>query len=376
MKQIYFYIFIILAISNSCIDKKESKSIDDLIVSINAKDDAIITESPVFTKMRYVKLETKEECLLENVTKVIPFENKLYILTSLGQGNIFIFDNNGAFIKKIKRGDGPEDIIYPTDIAINSNKRHLLILDYYRNIKEYDLDGNFIQKISMKEPFLALESIGDDFLLFDPNTRSKSNYYIRYLTEKLKSKELFQKPLKGKLFYSPNFFTKINEDKVLVSCILSDTIFYITKTQKELLPYMILDFHDQNANKKDRLNRINDIGEYLRNAENMNYITGPSDVGFINDNIFFTLRSGKDFYYVNYIISNNEILLHKTLIEGLPNIYVSSGRTNKEVIFTIDIPWLMEYFQENPQINSDMIKHLKEECNNEDDNPILIFASF
>ena len=375
MKPIYFYIFTILAILTSCIEKKTSKNIDDLIVSIDTQNDAIITDDPVFTKMRYVKLETKEDCLFENVTKVVPFSNKLYILTSLGQGNVFIFDDKGKFVKKITKGNGPEDIIYPTDITIDSNKKNLLILDYYRNITKYDLNGNFIQKTSMEEPFLALESIGEDFLLFDPNTRSKANYHLRYMTDKSKSKDFFLKPLKGKLFYSSNFFTKIDNEKVLVSCILSATIFYITNTQKDLLPYMVLDFHDKNANKKDQIDKINDLGENLRNAENQNYITGPSELSIINDNIFFALN-GKDYYYTKYDTKKKTISLHKNLIEGLPNIYMSVGRTDKEVIYSMDIPWLIEHFEENPEIKTDIIKQLKEECNNENDNPVLLFGSF
>jgi len=376
MKQMYLYIFILFLISNSCIDKKGVKKIDVPIISIDTKDNNIISDSPALTNIHYVKLETKDECLLEDITKVIPFEDKLYILTSLGQGNIFIFDNNGIFINKINKSDGPEDIIYPTDIAINSDKKHLLILDFYRNIKEYDLNGNFIKKTSIKEPFLALESIGNDYLLFDSNTRSKANYYVRYLTETSKNKDFFSKVLKGKLFYSSNFFTKLNEDKVLVSCILYDTIFYITKTQKELLPYIVFDFHDKNANKKQRLDEINDIGEYYKNAKEHNYVTGPSDFSVINDNLFFTLNSGEDYYFAKYNTKNNKISLHKTLLEGLPNRYRSVGRTNKEVVYAIDMPHLIEYFKENPQNNSSIIKQLKRKCNNEDDNPILLFGSF
>lgn len=68
-------------------------------------------------------------------------------------------------------------------------------------------------------------------------------------------------------------------------------------------------------------------------------------------------------------------LLHKTLFEGLPNIYASVGRTDKEVIYAIDMPWLMEYFNENPQFDSGIVGQLRRECNNSDDNPVLLFGS-
>lgn len=375
MKHYYIFIFTILSILYSCGKKQDIKNTGTSVLSINTEDKSTITDKPILTNIRFVKLETKEECLLEDINKVISYNNKLYILSSVGKGNIFIFDNNGKFIYKMKKGEGPEEIIYPTDIAINSNKNRLLILDHYRNIKEYDLEGNFIHKTSIKEPFLLLESLGEDFLLFDPNTRSKANYYVQYMTQTLETKDFFEKTVKGTIFSVSNFFTKISNNEALISCIFSDTIFYINSNQKELLPYLVLNFHNKGANNPQRLNEITSLGEYMKSANNNNYITGPSDLSIINDNIFFTMN-GKEYYYTKYDTMKKTISLHKRLIEGLPNIYMSVGRTDKEVIYSMDIPWLIDHFNKNEEIKSDIINQLKQECNNENDNPVLFFGSF
>lgn len=366
---------LILLILTSCNKKSNISDKNQQALSINTENCVLQTEKPALSKLRYIKLETKQECLLEDVTKVVCYNNKLYILSALGNGNVYIFDDKGNFQYKLNKGEGPEDIMYPTDIAINEEKNSLVVLDLYRNIKEFNAqNGDFLKNTTIKEPFLSIETIGSDFLLFDPNTQSKSDFYLRYLQEGGNYNNLFPKVSKGKLFSSPNFFTKINSKELLVSCIFSDTIYHINNDTKQLAPYLILDFQENGANRSQYLEEAQSLGKYMKNAKDRKLITGPRDLSHLGENLFFTLNS-KDNYFVTFNAKENKAYLHTTLFDGLPNIYVSSGRTDKEVIFTMDIPWLMEYFKDNPDVNSDIISQLKQECNDDNDNPVLLFGS-
>ena len=116
------------------------------------------------------------------------------------------------------------------------------------------------------------------------------------------------------------------------------------------------------------------MGEYLKKAKQQKYIPGPSDLSIINDNLFFTLN-GEKFYFARYDTKKDKITLHTNLMEGLPNIYKSTGRTGKEVIYAMDMPWLIEYLNENQEIKSDVINQLRTECKDENDNPVLFFGS-
>lgn len=376
MKHIFFYFITFMLILSSCNKKKIiEEEITTPILSINVNETNLQTDKPALPNLRYIKLETKDECLLEDASKVIYYNNKLYILSTPGKGNVYIFDKEGHFLYKMNKGEGPEDIMYPTDIAINEEEQKLLVLDMYRNIKEYDLEkGTFLNKKVIKEPFFSIETIGGDILLFDPNSRSKADFYIRYLS-KTKETDLFPKKVKGDFFSLPNFFTKISAKETLVSCIFSDTIFYINDTDKKLLPYLILDFQKKSANSHKSRDEIRGLGQYINNAKENNLLTGPCDLCFFNNNLFFTLK-GKTNYFTTYNTDKQQILLHKTLFEGLPNIYSSVGRTNEEVIFSIDMPWLLEHFKENPISNSPIIKKLNQECTNENENPVILFGSF
>lgn len=137
---------------------------------------------------------------------------------------------------------------------------------------------------------------------------------------------------------------------------------------------MILDFHNKGANKVERLSEVKGLGDYFKKAKQNKYITGPSNFCILNNNPFFTLN-GDVFYFARYNTKKDEIRLHKKLMEGLPNIYGIVGKTDKEVIFSMNMPWLIEYFEENKEIKSDIIKQLQKECNDENDNPVLLFAS-
>lgn len=155
----------------------------------------------------------------------------------------------------------------------------------------------------------------------------------------------------------------------------SNTIYQINNKEKRLTPYLTLDLKNKDANTEERLAQIQGFGAYLKSARENDYITGPRDFSVINDNLFFSLY-GKTTYFVTYNSKTKKTILHTKLMEDLPNIYVSSGRTNKEVIYSIDMPWLIEHFNENKTIKSDVVKRLKEICNNDDDNPVLLFGSF
>ena len=180
---------------------------------------------------------------------------------------------------------------------------------------------------------------------------------------------MFKKPFKGNFFASSNFFTKINTHETLVSCIFSDTIFHIDDRTKDLTPYFILDTKGKSANQ--HLRDIHSLGEYSKMIKDNDYLSGVSDFSVINNNLFFILK-GKENVFVTY--ENDKSIMHCQLFQDFPNIYASSGRTTKEVIFCIDMPWLIEHFEKHEPTTA-IGKELKEKCTNENDNPILLFGS-
>lgn len=364
MKQSIYYLLAGLFLMTACNMNKTANLSEMEVIPI----DNNLSDEPALKNIRYIKLETSDECLLENVQKVIVYNEKIYILSSVGNGNVYVFLSNGQFVTKFNKGEGPEDIMYPTDIAIHEENGTLAILDTYRNIKEFNLDDySFYKKTSFENPYFALEIIGKDILLFDPNSQSKSDYYLYNLTE---DRKMFRKPFKGKFFSQSNFFTKINKQATLVSCIFSDTIFHMDSQSKTWVPYFLLDTKGKRANL--HLDDIHSLAEYTKMIEGNDYLSGVCDFSLLNDKLFFSLK-GKQNVFVTY--EKGKSTIHHRLFQDFPNIYTSSGRTDKEVIFAIDMPWLMEYFEEHEPTTA-IGKELKEKCTDENDNPVLLLASF
>ena len=349
--------------------KHPQQTVNMKTLSIDFNDPAIFSDKPALTKVRYLKLETSDECLIEDIYKAVVHDSLIYILTTPGKGNLFIFNNQGRFISKFSKGEGPEEIIYPTDIAINDQKQSLMVLDTYRTIKEFSLNGKFLRKTTFEKSYFSFESVGDEILLFDPNSQAKSDYYVHALSA---DKDFLKKPFKGTFFALPNFFTKISPEKVLVSHMFSDTIYEFGKSN-QIQPYLYLDFHGKNANTNSVFNEVHGLGEYSKMAIERDLISGPSNFSVLNKNkLFFTLKGKKNLFATS---TGDKVTLHKQLFQDLPNIYGSSGRTDKEFIFAMDMPWLIEHFKENNP-KSETIQQLKQICTNEDDNPVLIFGSF
>ena len=152
MKPCIFFFFSILFLATACNNNNITKTNIQKIKTILVDDK--YSDAPALKLVRYVKLETSNECLLEDAQKVIVYKNKIYILSSFGAGNVYVFNIDGKYVTRINKGEGPKDIMYPTDIAINEENNTLAILDAYRNIKEFSLENyNFSKKSLSKKLF-------------------------------------------------------------------------------------------------------------------------------------------------------------------------------------------------------------------------------
>lgn len=331
-------------------------------------------EKPLFSDLKYIKLETSEASLIENVVKVIPFEDKLFLLTSLG-GNVAVFDTTGKFCYKLLKGNGPNEIIYPTDIAIDRRAKRVTVLDSYQKTKTFDLQGNSIGEAkNYKTPSLYLETLGEGVLFVDPNLSSQSDHYLRYFMKEGKQVDLLPKFIGGMAFSQPSFFTKLNEDSVLINHIFSDTIYLLDAVRQEMQPRYVIDLKGRSVNRKESLDQIPGYFEYFNYLEKYNMVSGPSDFALLGDKIFLSLNCGGKPLFVAHNLTDHTSHIHTRLFDGLPNNYNSSGRSDRHMYFKFDIPWLIEYFNENAP-NTAVTKAIKAACTNENDNPILILGS-
>ena len=118
----------------------KDKDVSVEIINLKLED---ADNAPVFSEYSYISLETNDDALLENIVKVELLDDDIFILSSYG-GNIYHFTSSGKFVRKWLRGNGPGELIFPTDFFVDSNKKEIIVLDLYRTLKRYSFAGDFL----------------------------------------------------------------------------------------------------------------------------------------------------------------------------------------------------------------------------------------
>lgn len=151
------------------------------VLSVSAQKPVVInlakaiSESPkeimlneLASDIRYVPLETTDDCLMNNEFYIMQYTGE-DIITS----GIFHFEQNGKFLNKIgSKGQGPEEYLQGL-FAFGDWKNKLLYVQNWTTLTCYGFDGTFVR--SVPTPQLNMGAAG----LFDENHILYSNdiYY-------------------------------------------------------------------------------------------------------------------------------------------------------------------------------------------------------
>ena len=151
------------------------------VLSVSAQKPVVInlakaiSESPkeimlneLASDIRYVPLETTDDCLMNNEFYIMQYTGE-DIITS----GIFHFDKNGKFLNKIgSKGQGPEEYLQGL-FAFGDWKNKLLYVQNWTTLTCYGFDGTFVRSVPTHQ--LNMGAAG----LFDKNHILYSNdiYY-------------------------------------------------------------------------------------------------------------------------------------------------------------------------------------------------------
>lgn len=187
----------------------------------------------------YTSLESPDSVRIGEINKLIPFEDRYYILDNQATASVYCFEQNGTFLFRLDQ-EGAEEgqYKYLENIAIDPYRRYLEVYDRGGlKLVRYDLDGNFIEEIPCPyyfEDFVLLNSsqytiyglgISNFFSLNDTNLKS-----ILLINRKLK-KEIQQglpyiEPLHN-VFFEGRLF--VYEEKIWITYGFQDTIYQMDR---------------------------------------------------------------------------------------------------------------------------------------------------
>lgn len=171
MKNIYLFILITLTFWSCNNDNVKTSSISNTNVQIfdleNCADG--LSDSLKIKELKYIPLETRSECLMSSINKILVRDNKIYILDNDVANSIFVFSLEGKFIYKInKPGKGPGEYISLTDFDVDKFGKIIVNDQMSRKIIKYSNNGaNFLEISNNDLYYLHLNYINDSLMIFE-----------------------------------------------------------------------------------------------------------------------------------------------------------------------------------------------------------------
>jgi hypothetical protein len=132
------------------------QSADDIIVVDVTKsypEKELILQD--FMDVEYIALDSSDDEFLCQGVVVAVGKEIMLIRNQISDGNIFVFDRNGKGLRKInRRGQGPEEYASITGITLDEDSGEIFVKALKQGIIVYDLYGNFLRNIPVREDFL------------------------------------------------------------------------------------------------------------------------------------------------------------------------------------------------------------------------------
>lgn len=156
-----------------------------------------ISLSEIVDSIRYIPLETKNECLIGNIDKILlTDENEYLIVDKEISSSIYLFDESGAFLNKIgNRGGASSEYVTIEDVSYcngnvyvwDSSSRKILI---------YSKEGGFVSSFDFDYIAYSMVAISEDKFAFccdyAPNRKlGKKDKYPSLIVYNKNKKEVF-----------------------------------------------------------------------------------------------------------------------------------------------------------------------------------------
>lgn len=365
MKNVYRLILISLLFF-SC-KRDRVASVDCQTIVVDLKNNEIEKDSFAFKQFSIVQLEAVEESLLGDVAKVVCSGDNIYLLSMLDP-TLFIFDRSGKYRTKLQKGQGPGEVTFVSDVTVYNDT--LYVLDGYRSLKAYDLNGNYInEKFKFDYPYFSISFTQEGMYLLDPNNNRKSDHNLHYITYQGEERRFLPK---NKWFKDVSIATYNFMREGSVVWPLSDTIYKVQEGTGDIVPAVFVDFKGKWIEGQEYKTAVTSedmyggsLNQYARWLKDFMPMQGGG--------IFFGFKYDKD-YFVKYI--NGEVLLFSNLLLGLPEMKQAAvGSVGDSLIYVYTPEELREYKKEHPIQDKKELRDLYESADDENLNPVLVFVS-
>jgi hypothetical protein len=214
---LFLTVFFLMHTHCSSSKNKTDEAIETISVSsINHQKKASFSE--LFDSVKYILLETSDEVLINEITKIHYIDNRIFIFDKRTQ-SVFAFDEEGHCIWKIQtRGNGPKEYTQLVGFDVDEDSRKIYLFSRREKILVYDFEANFLEEYKVRLDGTSIGVMNDRMYLYAYNRINRSN------GENLKNNLLiinkgkiqqaylpFEKESEIVFFNSPNAFYRYND---------------------------------------------------------------------------------------------------------------------------------------------------------------------
>lgn len=183
-----------------CVACNSCTNTDSRITSVNSRYTINLDSIPevqhtmlssIFKKVKTIILETTEESLIGRISDMQVYKNYIFILDRHSSHKLYTFDTTGKFVRVIGNiGNGPGEYMYLRSFTIDPKKEEIYLLYLNKRINKYNIEGEFINAITMDggvsnhiqyhNDKLYVDSYTDYMLKeIDPKTGKETNRFLK-----------------------------------------------------------------------------------------------------------------------------------------------------------------------------------------------------
>ncbi len=379
----YFMLVILLFLSlYSCSISEETReeSLPTLAIEVAFSQKNYIKLSE-FTQgdIEYIRLETKQECIIGNYSRF--YADTLHII-ALTQYQMFLFDRRtGKFIRQIgHQGRDPggywtTQVTYPYDESMN-----LLFANGWRLgiYLVYDLYGTFKTHLTPREGNISMAPLNDSlYVAYIKNFTGTEKEKLVIFDNQNNSIKTFPNYLEAEEHQEAAWFTTQGwfykyKDRICFYELFTDTIFHVTLD--ELIPRFVFDLGNF-APPYDRQG----LREFI--ADEIKKYYHPGKI-FESDNyLVFEILHENVTHIAIYNKETEKIALAESA-EGFENdldnfipMNYNFLNSHSELIGSWEAYKIDQWFKDNPEKAAQLPTHLKEfKKLTEDDNPVVMIV--
>ena len=338
--------------------------------------------------VEYVRLETTDEVLLDDIAKLyLSVTDRFIVTNNMREGRIFVFNRQGKHLHNfMKKGNSGEEFVYAKVVRVDDKAEEIFVLDTRNKVLVYTLDGKFKRVLDIPKDMLAddLWNYDDEWLLsYDSYNLDRGDlpcaeqpfFLLSKKDGRVKRVEVNAKDRIGPRIYfeqdgkravmsvSFNYIYK-NGDEFVLGELGNDTVFMLKKG--EVSPLLVRTPGSKDKDVRSMMCAPLKLGDYIGVAEAPKSLS-LGNTKFATKDVFLNLKTGEKCILslkddVNFVEptgirhSNERVEAPKNHILWMPN-------TDR-----------LFQWKEEGKLKGKLAEMLDDMV--EDDNPILIIYKF